>query len=666
MDDDNSYDWLAGDALPVPFSGGGTRTGPLTVGQANMRRCVLRDDPAHLNACLVLQLPDGTGLDAITTTLLALVLRHESLRTTYPVDPELRQVVADAGEFTVHVHEADGEPEGFARTVGVAMRAVRFDPEAELPLRATVVTVDGRPRHLVLVLCHIAVDAAGLDLLTAEWHTALAGGALGPRSAVQPVDLALTEHSPTGGRRLTSSLRYWENLLRGTPQSMFAVPEVGPCDWMLPRLRVRSAAAATALTGIAERTGASRPTIVLAAMSALLGRRLDQRTFVVATPAANRFLPELTDYVGTVAQDGLVSIPLEGATSFDALVGRARNRALAALRHSWFDYEDLLPVIERVERERGSHWARDCVFNDLTSLTLEGLLTSPPVPAAAVEDPADPTISPAADPTTGPTDDPRLDWFVPESMLTRLMLWAVRLEDEVELELWADPNLLPAREAEEFGRGIVRLLLAAADKDVDLDRLGEFAALTPVIRGDGWYEIDHSWVQLASVQAMVDEIADGPSLVTAVPDERLGHRLECHLAAAPASADPSPSAACPPTPHPADLHTACLAALRHRRLGAMAPHHYTVVDRAPADPTDPAAWRARPILAEGTGRAHPAPPPNSPPAAQKPAASTRNSTSTQPNPPSTTPNSPPPSPNPAPVTGTSPAAALNSPAGVPS
>jgi hypothetical protein len=584
VDDDSSDNWTAAGAVPVRFAGGRARTGPITVGQANMRRCVLRDDPAHLNACLILPLAEGVTSDRIAETIGALMLRHESLRTTYPVDPELRQVVADAGEVRMSVYATDGVADTAARAVGRRMRAARFDPAAELPLRAAVITADGRPRVAVLVLCHIAVDAVGLDLLTAEWHALLARRPLRAPAAVQPVDLALTEHGETGRRRLASSLRYWENVLRSTPQSMFAVPGVGACDWMLPRLRIRSRSAAAALTAVAERTGASRANVVLAAMCVLLGRRLDQRTFVVATPAANRFLPELVDYVGTVAQDGLISVRLDAA-SFDEAVGRVRNRALSALRHSWFDYEDLLPVIERVERERGSHWARDCVFNDLTSLTLEGLLTPPPVPAGS-----------ATAALRDQDGDLELDWFVPESMLTRLMLWAVRLEHEVELVLWADPALLPARDAEEFGAGIVRLLLAAADQDVSLDRLPEFARLEPASRGEGWYEIDGCWIELAAVRDLLADVHPGPALVTAVPDERLGHRLECRLAPPPTeSGSPEP-------PDLAALHTACLAALRHRRLNAMAPHHYTVVDRLPANPDDPAAWRARPVLAEGDGR----------------------------------------------------------------
>lgn len=570
--------WQPGDVVPVRFEGGRARSGPMTVGQANMRRCVLRDDPAHMNACVVRTLPAGSTTERLADVLATLALRHETLRTTYPEQPELHQEVAGSGAFAMAVHPADGDPDGCAREVGLRLRAARFDPPAELPVRAAVVTEDGVPVRLVLVYCHIAVDAAALDLLGREWTDLLAGKALPEPNAVQPVDLALSEQEGSGRRRLVSSLRYWDDLLRTTPQAMFAVPGVGASDWMHSRLRIRSRAAAAALEAVSARTGASRPNVVLAAMCTLLGHRLGQRTFVAATLAANRFLPELAAYTGTVAQDALMSVRLDAGT-FDEVVRRVRTRSLAALRHSWFDYEELLPVIRGAERDRGTHWARDCVFNDLTSLTLEGLANTGTGDGVPV------TGRPG-----GARGDLRLDWSPPESMPTRLMLWAVRLEEEMELGLWADPRCLPAREAEDFAADLVALVTAAADGDVDLNRLGELTGGRPVVREDGWHLVDSCWVELAAVRELVAEaLGARPHLVAAVPDGRLGHRLECHL-----TADGPP-------PDLAALHTACLAGLPNR-LTAMAPHRYTVHRGVPDDPGDPAAWLRLPATASGTGR----------------------------------------------------------------
>lgn len=579
--------WNSGESVRIPFDTGYTRTGPLTVGQANMRRCVLRDEPAHMNACVIRKLPDAVGIDRIAEAVHTLVLRHESLRTTYPKQPELRQELAATGSFTLFVHAAQGDPLAHARALGDQMRAVRFAPETELPIRLVVVTVDGVPDRIVFVMCHIAVDAGALDLINHEWDALMAGRPLPEPGARQPVSLALDEQSEAGRRRLAASLRYWESVLRSTPQSMFAIPGVDRTDWMHPRLRIRSVAAADALPAITERTGASGSNLVLAALCVLLGRRLDQSTIVMATPAANRIASEFAEYVGTVAQDALFSVSLADAESFDEVVTRTRSRAFTALRHSRFDYEDLAPVIGKVEHERGSHWARDCVFNDLTGLELEGLLAPTPVPAA------DAATSAAV------ADDLRLDWFQPESMMTRLMVWVVRLDGEMELALWADPKCLPPEDAEELAGDLVRLLVAAADGDVPLGRLAELSRLPRVERGEGWYEIDSCLIELAAVRALLNEVlGDRPHLVEAVADPQLGHRLECWLTADGENGDVESDVAA--------VHAACLEGLRHRRLAAMAPHRYLVVDRVPDDPGSAASWQARRLLAEGTGRVQPA------------------------------------------------------------
>ncbi|NEE45367.1 condensation protein, partial [Streptomyces sp. SID8455] len=35
--------------LTIAYTGGQERRGPITMGQANMIRCILRDDPTHIN-----------------------------------------------------------------------------------------------------------------------------------------------------------------------------------------------------------------------------------------------------------------------------------------------------------------------------------------------------------------------------------------------------------------------------------------------------------------------------------------------------------------------------------------------------------------------------------------------------------------------------------------
>jgi hypothetical protein len=555
--------WTISERVAVRFAGGRARTGPATLGQTNMVRSVRIDDPAGSNARLIWEVPAGVDIGRLAEVVTAVLLRHDSLRTTFPEAG--RQSVAGEGELEMPLYESGGDAYACAGDVAPQLRAIRFDPAIELPVRAAAITSHGVPAGLILILCHTAVDAVAQSILRREVTALLAGEELPPPAATQPVDLGESEQTPAGQRRIAAALRYWDDLLCTTPQAMFAVPGVGPTDWMLPRLTIRSTAAAPALARIADRTGAGRATVVLAAMCALIGRRLGVRTAVVAMLAANRLLPHLTDYVGTISQDALMSAELD-VTTFDELVGRIRDRSLAAYRRSTFDSVALWHVIDGVAARRGTHWARDCVFNDLTGLTT--------------------TATEQAD--VAGTDGIRLEWLPAEAMPTRLMVWAVRLDDEIELSVLADPNCLATAEVETFGSAIIRLVEEAADRDIELADSTVLTELAPVVRGDGWYLSDRCWIELAAVRQLLDDVLDGrPNLVVVVPDDELGHRIECYVAGDHVAAE--------------RIHADCVAALE-MRPSAMAPHRYVVCSQAPADVSDVDAWRAL-AVAESTGRA---------------------------------------------------------------
>jgi hypothetical protein len=564
---------MSGTSRRVRFTGPSQRSGPLTMGQSNMLLCMKTDKPAHINVSAVWELPPGTDLDRIAETLAALHARHETLRTTFPAgpgDPEPRQVVHAEGELEIQVcpapdHDSDAAP--FAQELALRLRAIAFDPAADWPVRAAVVTAGGAPTHLALAASHAALDAGALVLLRRDWDALLAAEPLPGPADVQPTDLALLERSDEGRRRSASSLDYWAGQLRTIPQAMLAVPathapQAAP-GWT-PRLRIRSHAAAEALTVLAERTRITRSTLLLTALCALTAHRTGQRHAVVASLSANRYLPELADYFGPLAQDALVTVPvdLDGGETFEGLARRVRKRAQLAYPNSWFDSAELWDLMDRIGLERGTRYARDCVFNDLTRLGLDGGASH------GHPDPRD------------PGQQIQLTRLPDEPMHVELMLWAFQLEGELDASLFANPARLAPRDAEAFGRGLATLLIEAARGSVKLTEIEAITGLAPVVRGPRWLVSDGCWVDLDEVDDLLATVLAGLPLsgphsfkIVTEPDERQGHRLVCDLTApdttAPDAGDPLGQA---------DLeriHAACVAALP-RRPAAMAPHLYRV------------------------------------------------------------------------------------------
>ncbi|MGW6536931.1 condensation domain-containing protein [Streptomyces sp. NPDC055051] len=597
--------------LTVRYAGGGSRRGPVTMGQANMIRCILRDEPDTINIHDVWPVPDGTGMDRALDALAALAVRHEALRTTFPYEAgsgavPTEQVVAAAGSFTVTVLDHDvlpEDPDAYAEAVARAARDTRFRLDLDFPLRLRILARAGRPVRVALAASHAVTDGSALGVLRDEWLALLTGEELPPVTSLTPLDLAAEELSPAGRRKSAASLAHWERILRTGPQAMFAEDHAGGTETETPGLTLRSARGARALAAAARRTGALPGTVLLTAWCVLAAHRAGQSVCVAAVPTSNRFLPKLARSVSTLSQDALLDLDVR-APSFDALLTKAWGAAMNAYRLSRFDALDLWELIGRVTTERGSQFARDAVFNDISALPS--------------------TLAAAAAPE-GAAPELELVWGEGQSLPTRLLTFVYETEPELRLATWADPALFPRAAAEELVTGLVLLLEAVAEGDLPLDTPGPLTGVTgvrPVARGPEWVRVDGCWVSPAAVadavsdalSALLSEALDGSFSGTpsGAPPGSFGEapsgRWDVEVVVeADAGGDPDGArlAARIGTGGrsgtdldltPDQVHAALMAVLPGRP-GVLAPHRYVFVEGPPRQPA--AAQR---ILREGTGR----------------------------------------------------------------
>ncbi|MGW4161888.1 condensation domain-containing protein [Streptomyces sp. NPDC004788] len=571
---------------------GEERRGPLTMGQANMIRCMLRDEPGQINIHDVWPVPAGASTEDALDALRTLVDRHEALRTTFPHAPGAapqEQVVAAEGTFTVTVLDHDELPPEagrYAEVLARAARDTRFRLDRDFPLRVAVVSRAGAPRHLALAASHAATDGSALALLREEWLTLLGGEKLPDPTAITPtaltpLGLAAEETSPAGLRKSEASLAHWERILRTGPQAMFAEPDAHGAETRAPCLTLRSRRGARALAEVAARTGALPSTALLTAWCALVAHRAGQPVCVAAVPTANRFQSRLARTVAPLSQDALLSLDIQAAPSFDALLRKAWGAALKAYRHSQFDALRLWDMIGRVTRERGSHFARDIVFNDISAL-----------PA---------TLAGAAPPdTTAP--DLELTWGPAQTLPSRVLTFVHETAPVLRLATWTDPALFTREQAEDLATGLVRLLEAAADGDVPLGSLTEVTGVRPAERGADWARVDGCWVSPPAVADTLSRALGGrPAHARVDADGTL-------VAYVAAGTEPLT---------PAEAHSALMAALPGRP-GVLAPRRYVIVADPPegtetgtgtgtgtatgAGTARTDAWLTQRILTEGTGR----------------------------------------------------------------
>ncbi|MEU8666134.1 condensation domain-containing protein [Streptomyces anulatus] len=575
--------------VTVAYAGGEERRGPLTMGQANMIRCILRDDPTHINIHDVWPVPEGTTMEAVTDALRALAGRHEGLRTTFPHGPgaaPVDQVVSAEGTFTVTVLDHAGlpaDPTGYAESVARAARAGRFALEREFPLRITLLTVAGAPVHVALAFSHAVADGSAMAILREEFAELLAGKELPGLTSLPPVDLASVEASPAGLRKSAASLRYWERIIRTGPQEMFAEPRGRRpgTDEEARQLTLRSRRGARALAGAARRTGHPEATVLMAAWCALVAHRAGQDSCVTAVPSANRFHPRVARSVTTTSQDALLHLDVR-VPGFDALVARAWGSVLNAYRHSQFDSVRLWEMIDQVTTERGSHFGRDVVFNDVSAL---------PAPLLGTD--------------TQDRDDAEheLTWGPPQTLPTRLLAFTYRTAPQLHISLWAAPSLFTPEEAEGFLSGLVLLLEAAAAGDVPMEALTEVTAVRPAERGPAWLRVDGCWVSPAAVRETIGRAVDG--LPVRVTEERGPDGTADGTAEGAAGAEPHLTAYIArgdTSLTPEQAHRALTALIPAAGSGVLAPHRYVLVGNPPTEPDRSDAWRRLEIIEEGTGR----------------------------------------------------------------
>ncbi len=567
--------------VPVRFSGGRDSEGPYTLGQLNIK-VWLDQSPDHCYSTLkwTLDVPEGTTVQEVAAAVSALLTRHEGLRTNYLGGDRPIQRVAGSGELPIEVWSVDEQQTGpiDPTLLGhelLAQLATGIAPDAPLPLRVAMAVRGEAVAAAVMVFSHLAVDFQAMTVLGREFATLLRDPPRLASDVQQPLARAEAESDPRARRRQEAAIRHWERHLRLVPQCLYARPRTGPSGGG-GIAQLSSPAGAAALRHIASRTRTSRPTIVFAALCAVLARRTGYRECRFPILSGNRFEPTLERYIGTLAQSVLVRLDTGGA-GFDELVRRAFATMLDAVRNGAWDASVATRLHQRVAVRRGLHLRFEPLFNNLVvDSSPDG---PPPEPVASL---------------AGAASRTQMVWqpAPPTSTLIRFDLWQV---DPLLLSGWSsDIGRVDQDEVESLLLAVERLLLAAAGADLDATAVGPATGLEPIAREPGWLLIDSCWIETDEVQRLLHD-ALGTKAAHAFPQPAAGTDIELVAYIATTEwRDTTPVS-------PEEAHARCLAAL-DGRLTAMTPQRYVICDGTPQDPTDLTSWRRLPVLAEGSGR----------------------------------------------------------------
>jgi hypothetical protein len=563
--------------IPVEFTGDRGGEGPLTLGQGNVYMWLSRL-PGHPYGilCTELPVPAVVSVDDVAEVIAVLFARHESLRTTYVPGEQPRQRVAVAGVQLLEVcslGEGQWGPQDHPAVAEALVQWLRQSPDpGRRTERVAVAIAPGTGARVIACAArftHLTMDHGAIEIVKRDFAGMLGGPARrqARRPGHQPLDQAQLEATPAERRRAEAALDYQREQSWRIPHCLYALPGA-QVSGESPAVELSSPAAAMAVRRAAARTRTSRSSVVLAAICAVVARRVSYPELVFPLLSSNRFERHLANYVGSLNGSSCATVEI-GGRSFDELVGHTWLRAAEASRHARYDGAKQAAMDELIKHERGLSFTYDPLFNSLVPESWSGLT------AGVGFQPEDIDVALART---------VLRWRPMPFGGKQTQFRLNQIDGGLRLDMWG--ALVPRAELESVLLAVERLLVAAAHGDVPGGRMPEIIGLEPLAGIPGRILVDHCWVDVADVQRLVDD-ALAPA-VAHVFASAGASPLVAHLTATDTARTPQ------------QAHARCMAALA-RHPAAITPRHYLICRTAPPDPADPAAWPAP--LAVGTGRA---------------------------------------------------------------
>jgi hypothetical protein len=262
------------------------------------------------------------------------------------------------------IEAGTADPAGLAEQVEQDFHSRPFELERDWPIRAAVITVNGRVSHLIVVYLHLAMDGGGTEALLADLaaRDPVTGEPAGPVTAIQPLELARRQAEPAAQRQSAAAMRYLERVLRSVDPKLLGEPRWdGPAGYR--PIRYRTPATLLALERIVAEQGVPASSVVSAMYAVALGRLLGRGDVWTMMLVSNRFRPGLAGTVGLIVQSSPFQLDVAGV-SLAAVVARARASMLQTYKNAYYDGRHREEVLDRVQRELGVPIETGNYFND--------------------------------------------------------------------------------------------------------------------------------------------------------------------------------------------------------------------------------------------------------------------------------------------------------------
>ncbi|MCP4152299.1 MAG: amino acid adenylation domain-containing protein, partial [bacterium] len=320
-------------------------------------------------------------LEKLENTIVKLIQRHESFRTSFHIiDEEPVQVIHDSVTFNLDYLEPDAElnKSRNLRTENVeAGGAIQnlfsrsFDLSQAPLLRVALIkhgeTGDNGSRNLLLVdMHHIISDGISHDILQKDF-TALYMGEELPPLRIQYKDYSEWQHSETEKRNLKQQETYWLKKYEGE------LPVLNiPTDYSAPLSRSfegsrfsfdLDADVAAAVRQLVLEENSTTFIVLLAVFNLFISKLSGQDDIIIGTPLAGRMHADLEPVIGMFVNTLPLRSHPRGCLSFAEFLAAVKANTLEDFENQDYQFEDL---VEKVVSGRDT--GRNPIFNVLFTL----------------------------------------------------------------------------------------------------------------------------------------------------------------------------------------------------------------------------------------------------------------------------------------------------------
>jgi FkbH-like protein len=323
---------------------------------------------AFYNVNAAVQLTGDMDVPALQQVFLALVKRHEALRTRFvQVNGKPMQVFDSEEKVRLLCQDLAGlsEPEK-EKELQKRIQAIAHSPYdlAEGPLVRILLLRTASDQHVLVMGMHqIVSDGWSMEVLVRELTTLYSafrsrGPSPLPPPVIQYADFALWQRKWLQAEGYKQQLQYWSNQLRALPTLNL------PVDYARPEIQtfegehysfIVSKDAADKLKQAGQQHQATLFMVLLAIWEVLLQRYSSQHDIVLGTPIANRNRIETEAVVGFFVNTLVLRTDLSGSPTFIEVLRRITKTTLEAYAHQDLPFEKLVAELQpERDRSRGA------------------------------------------------------------------------------------------------------------------------------------------------------------------------------------------------------------------------------------------------------------------------------------------------------------------------